>query len=201
MRVNRILVVVVAILLLSAFGYYFLFVRGKGNSGKVLNEYPDFIYNKSMWSTDSDIGDIGWKAGNAHYYRPIVNDRMGIAVIHPISDEINNYVEQDVYLPPRQDYVLKASVSNIAGDAEFADSVGCDDVGFIVKVIDKNTGEVDVVSDTIVSHSDGWVNMEFDISKYSGTEITMRIESYGGGPCGDWKSEWAAVDYFAVSVS
>ena len=89
-------------------------------------------------------------------------------------------------------------MNNVAGKVSWAEPTECNDVRFIIKVIDKDTEQEHTLSNIVVNSEDGWVDLEYDVSRYAGKTVTMKAESHAGGPCGNWKAEWAAMDYFMI---
>ena len=123
--------------------------------------------------------------------------RYGIFPIHPENETGMGYIESanPIFLPPNETYKLKTSISDIRNDCP-----NSSDVGFKIK-IKNETGDWETLNELIVNFNDGWIDLSFDVSKYAGQNVFMRIESYAGGPGGNWCSEWAAVDYLYIENS
>ena len=194
-----VLLIALVIVIIGTVNYYNSLVSNQSpqyTNKTTLNKNPDFIYSESGWLADLLVGD--WYAKRAYYHRGVIQGRNGVMVIHPISESENNYIRQDVFLPTGKNYGLILSLNDIAGKVSYAEPTDCNDVRFIVKIIDKESEKENAISDVIVNSLDGWVDLTFDVSDYAGKFITMQVESHAGGPCGDWKGEWAAVDYFGL---
>jgi len=126
--------------------------------------------------------------------------RYGIFPIHPYPNETGydgiGYIESanPIFLQPNETYSLKAGISDIRNDC-----LNYSDVGFRIK-IKNETGYWKTLNDSIVNFNDGWLDLSFDVSDYTGQNVTIRVESYAGGKK-SWCSEWAAVDYFYIENS
>lgn len=167
---------------------------------------PDFVYEEEGWFTKDtpfysegnpllERTEIDWESGG-WYEKDVVDDRDNFIIIHPYSTRLGDYVQRSFYLSGGS-YNLVVGIANIAGKAAYAETTGCDDVGFLIKIIDQS-GKENKLFNKIINSNDGWVDISFDIKDLSGQTITVRVESYAGGPCGDWRAEWAAVDYIDI---
>jgi hypothetical protein len=129
---------------------------------------------------------------------PPGTNHYGIVIIHPIDNQTPSIITQRVDLP-EGNLVLKASVGNIAGLTDFAGSCGdCADVIIQIKIYDYSTRTEETLFDDVVKPSDGWVELSYDISRYSGKPIEFKAFGIAGGPCSNWCGEWAALDYFYI---
>ncbi|MEM7823488.1 MAG: hypothetical protein QW633_02450 [Candidatus Aenigmatarchaeota archaeon] len=200
-------------------------LSGKPKLDKSLLKNPDFFYPARGWllvlSNDTleyyrEIDPVAWEnrwyesrrplfrdvvewESSGYYDNQTIDGRENIIVIHPIDEKNPGYLQQETFLPKGKRYKLYFGLTNIAGKVIYASSTGCDDVGFKIKIIDKNTGKSDVIADVIIDSRSGWRDFSYDLgSKWTGKYIIIRIESYGGGPCGNWSGEWAAVDYVGI---
>jgi hypothetical protein len=181
---------------------------------------PDFIYPTSFSRIDENLttylsgqwnvtkeweGQIKYFHGTIYFGK---EGRSGIFVLHPNKDPKKpRFVQQILDMPENKKYKLKIGLADINGnyskcncelDNDFAIIIGvkCADVGFKIKIIDNTTKKEDLIADFIVNSEEGWKDVSYDLSsKYSGHKITVRVESYAGGPCGNWNGEWAALDY------
>lgn len=176
-------------------------------SGEIVKN-PDFMYPSSGWLSAENMPagevvltrtEIDWE-GNGFYTNETIEGRDGIVIIHPISIRLGRYLEQKVYLSPTREYLLNIGLANIAGKVRYAQATGCDDVGFRITIKDLDTGTSKIIFSTVVNSDEGWKDFSILLgSKYSGRNINLNIESYAGGPCGDWRSEFAAVDYIDIT--
>jgi hypothetical protein len=175
-------------------------------SGKLIKN-PDFVYPSVGWLSAENMpaGDIvlnrteiDWE-GNGFYDNETIGGRNGVVVIEPISIRVGRYIGQKVYLPPSKKYVLVVGLADIAGKVSYSQATGCDDVGFRVTVMDLDTGISEEIFSIILNSDEGWKDFSIPLgSKYSGRNIYLNIESYAGGPCGNWRGETAAVDYVDI---
>lgn len=118
--------------------------------------------------------------------------RYGIFPIHPKNETGIGYIESanPIFLQSNKTYSLKVGISDIRNDSEV-----WSDVGFRIKI--RNETLEETLYDEIVNFTDGWLDLTFDISKYTGQNVYIRAESYDGGRM-NWSSEWAGVDYFYI---
>jgi hypothetical protein len=175
-------------------------------SGKIIKN-PDFMYPSPGWfsAENMPVGDvilnrteIDWE-GNGFYDNETIGGRNGVVAIEPISIRVGRYIRQKVYLPPTKRYTLLVGLADIAGKVSYSQATGCDDVGFRVTVMDLDTGVSEEIFSIILNSDEGWKDFSIPLgSKHTGRNIYLNIESYAGGPCGDWRGETAAVDYVDI---
>lgn len=168
---------------------------------------PDFVYKGRGWLSSSGWSypfillkrnETDWR-GNGWHENMTIDGRDNVIVIHPIDTKNGRFIEQEVYLPKGKSYRLLIGIANIASKIFYAKETGCDDVGIKVVIIDKDSGEKTEVFNTIVNSLDGWMDLAVDLrNRFSGKKIIVRVESYAGGPCGNWRGEWGAVDYVDI---
>lgn len=168
-------------------------------SGEITTN-PDFVYDNSGWfikGWDPELERlvVDWES-DGWYENGTVDSRSNIIVLHPYDVEKGRYIQRTVYLP-KGSYELVVGLANVAGKMPDAKPAGCNDVGFLIKIIDLR-GKEWIISDEVIDSGDGWVNLSFDITDFAKKTITIRVESYAGGPCGNWRAEWAAVDYIDI---
>ena len=151
-------------------------------------------------------GDTGKWESNGFYTNCSVNGRDGIIIIHPINRSLGKYVQQETLLPEMKRYKLIIGVANIAGKnicpelpaaSEVLSACSCSDSGIKIIIIDKSDNSTETLSEFIVDSREGWKDYKFDISRYAGKNIIIRLESFEGGPCGVC-AEWSAVDYIDI---
>ena len=171
--------------------------------GKIIKN-PDLIFSVPSEFRNKKIAfynltdTAGWSCDGS-YYRGSIGGREGIVNIHPWDLKKGKYLEQEVFLPSGKRYVLNLGVADVAGRVYYAGPTHCDDVGIRVIIRDLENKSEDVIFDTVVNSLDGWRDFSIWLgSRYSGKRIKVRVESYAGGPCGDWAGEWAAVDYVDI---
>lgn len=218
----KLIAAVLLFIVLGLFAYSFLLPRKKVQeellpytllsekpvlSGDIVKN-PDFIYKSNGWlSTEHvpegqpifiDSTEFGWES-DGYYDNRTIDGRSGVIVIHPLSVEEGRYIEQEVYLSSEKEYELDVGLANVAGKIEYAATTGCDDVGFKIIVTDLSTGTSKIIFDEIVDSGEGWKDFSIHLGyEYSGKAIGIRIESYGGGPCGEMEEEWAGLDYIDI---
>lgn len=177
-------------------------------SGEIVTN-PDFNYPYRGWLSPQEIPaladepvlyreEVDWES-DGWYDNRTVFGRSDFIVIHPYKTEFGGggrYIQQSVYLPEGS-YDLVLGIADIAGEIYYARPTDCNDVGFLIKIVDEG-GKETIVSDEIVNSNDRWVGLSYDITDFAGETISIRVESYAGGPCGDWAAEWAAVDYIDI---
>lgn len=166
---------------------------------------PDFNFSKyARWLPQSTIpegytyrerlNETSWK-GDGFVVR-YLDERYSVVIIHPVDVQTGRYVEQTVFLPKNgKNYYLVFGISNRA------DTLGpteCSDNIFKLVVIDKHTNKTYTLFQESINSKEGWKDFAIDISKFAGKEITIRLESLAGGPCGDWHGEWGTVDYIDI---
>jgi len=118
--------------------------------------------------------------------------RLGIIPFQPFKTT-PGYVETAtaVHLAGNEQYWLNIGVSNIRNDSGTQSQVGIE-----VKIgTDPNCN--DTLYNQTLNYSDGWQDLSFNITNYSGQAVYVRVESYAVG----WTSEWAAADYVFISNS
>jgi len=154
-----------------------------------------------------DGGDIDYR-NNAIWYNQSVDGRDYLFLMYPKSQTEANFIEQNVNLPAGKNYRLNIGLANVQGKAKAISPVipnsieivsCCADNGFRIKII--SNGNSDTIADLIVSAKDGWKDFSYDISKYAGQNIKVRIESYYGGTCNSLNWAWGAVDYVDITSS
>jgi len=192
--------VVIGIIALVAAAYLFLFKQPEKQPEPTriieqLIKNPTFNYKSAGFFTDRYEGD--W-ISNGYYEIDSIDGRAGIFVIHPLDRDKGRFIKQAVMLPKDGKYVLKISVANIAGKIDYSPPTPCNDVGIKVNILDQTTGNTVTIADIVVNSDEGWRDLSYDVSSYAGKEIMLTVESYAGGPCGDWAGEWAAVDYVDI---
>ena len=118
--------------------------------------------------------------------------RLGIIPFQPFKTT-PGYIEtaSPIDLTGNEQYWLNIGVSDIRNDSGVHSQVG----------IEVKIGSDPKCNDTLYNqtlhYSDGWQDLSFNITRYSGQDIYLRAESYAVG----WTSEWAAVDYFFINNS
>lgn len=118
--------------------------------------------------------------------------RLGIIPFQPFKST-PGYVESvsPIPLQPNEQYWLNIGVSDIRNDCGSNSTVG----------IEIKIGTDPTYNDTLYNQtlhfSDGWQDLDFNITAYAGQDVYLRAESYNV----NWSSEWAAVDYFLVNNS
>jgi hypothetical protein len=118
--------------------------------------------------------------------------RLGIIPFQPFKTT-PGYVEtaRPINLKSNEQYWLNVGVSDIRNDSGLQSQVG-------IKV---KIGIDPTCSDTLYNKtlhfSEGWQDLNFDITRYAGKAVYLRAESYAV----NWTSEWAAVDYFFINDS
>jgi len=167
-------------------------------SGEITTN-PDFMYGNTNWFTDNgnpvlERPEIDWES-DGWYDNRTVDGRSDIIVIHPLDPRSGRFVQRDISLP-NGSYELVVGIADIAGKISYAEPTDCNDVGFLIKIIE--SGSTNIISDEIINSEDGWVDLSFDITEFAEKAVTIVVESYAGGPCGDWGGEWAAVDYIDI---
>lgn len=166
---------------------------------------PDFNFSEyGKWLPQSTIpedcrykgrlNETFWK-GDGFVVR-YLDERYSVVIIHPVDKQTGRYIEQTVFLPKNgKNYYLVFGISNRAdtlGPAECSDNI------FKLVVIDKHTNKTYTLFQESINSKDGWKDFAINISKFAGKEITIILESLAGGPCGEWRGEWGAVDYVDV---
>jgi hypothetical protein len=164
----------------------FMFVAGPEAEGGVFPSPSEIWY---PW-----YGDGMYTPGPL----PTNSARRGIIVIHPRREPITKarYWAQNISLP-RGRLVLVASIGDIADYVDPCKS-SCSDAIIKIKIYDHVKNKEDTIYEDVVDAK--WKDVFLDISKYQNKNITLRIEGYAGGPCGEWCGEWAAVDKLYVGV-
>jgi len=155
-------------------------------------EIPENIVTSNPFFTMKDL--VGWETNG--WWNPDIED--GIAEIHPQSKEEPTFLSQKVSLSPlssKEKYILKVRIGNVA---KYHGPITCNDNIIKIKMIDHSTDTEIVLYDGVVNTEDGWHDLSFDVSEYAGKEITIKAESYAGGPCALWDGEWGAIDYFYI---
>jgi len=221
---RTIVIICVAIVLVAIFTFYlvsniwllpkkfgkFDYTQKQSRFPEGVIKNPDILYPNPPGGLIKNLASHEWRGVGLYFYGTLYFDgdgRSGIAVIHPENTTLGRYIEQDVVIPKGKKYVLKVGIADIAGDYEHCNCAFdimkiegdikkvCNDVGFKIKIIDDAKRET-ILYDGIANIKEGWKDLSLDLGDtYSGKNVTIRVESYAGGPCGDWAGEWAAVDY------
>lgn len=176
-------------------------------SGSIVDN-PDFnftgygwLYSPPAWRILADRTTFNestrWE-GTGWVSNSTYGGRTGIILMHPVTVSEGTYVNQTVVLPTGKTYYLVFGLANLAG---YFGPTGCDDNIFKVSIIDANTGSTEVLFNGVLNAKDGWKDYMISISKYAGKEITIRVDSLAGGPCGMWAGEWGSLDYVDVLSS
>ncbi len=170
---------------------------------------PDFIYPESGWITqqfDEDLKDEpyltqfdwdsdGWYENTSFY------GKTDIILIHPKSEEIGRYIEQEMVLE-EGNYKLFVGVSNNRNyilDPQGLLDVGYGDVVILVKVKDVSNDRWYTES-FVVDSNDGWKDLEYELNiNQPSADVVIRVESKAGGSHSSWDGEWAAVDYIYLA--
>jgi hypothetical protein len=164
---------------------------------KIDNRPVIFVYARARSQLDPTLNwDIdGYESRWSPYEDVRASSRNGIFIIPPVKDSIG-YVESKnpIYLYPGEIYKLNVSISDVRDDCS-----PNSDVGFRIMIKDLN-GTWIVLDDRIVNFNKGWLDLSYDISRYAGKNVMIRVESYDGGKT-KWCSEFAAVDYFYITNS
>lgn len=171
----------------------------------VIVSNAELVFNESGWisPTSEDlllapgrIKDTGSWKGNAYY--SIDSTTLGIdesiIIAHPISETEPRYLEQDIFLPDKKDLYVVIGIRNVGKKTSSAE---CTDNIFIVVVKDEN-GTRDILAEIIVEDTGEWLHYALDVSRFQGNKVTLRLESWAGGPCDTWNGEWGLVDYIDV---
>lgn len=171
----------------------------------VIVSNAELVFNESGWisPTSEDlllapgrIKDTGSWKGNAYY--SIDSTTLGIdesiIIAHPISETEPRYLEQDIFLPDKKDLYVVIGIRNVGKKTSSAE---CTDNIFIVVVKDEN-GTRDILAEIIVEDTGEWLHYALDVSRFQGKKVTLRLESWAGGPCDTWNGEWGLVDYIDV---
>jgi len=137
-----------------------------------------------------------WSSNGVIWRNFIIDERRGIVIIHPVSINESRYIQQVVVLPPKENLKLEVSATDVAGKFLFAQGNGCDDVGMRINLIVENQSIN--LGDTAINAKEGWKNFSFNLSQWSGKKVTVRVESYAGGPCGSWQGEWLGIDFVRI---
>jgi hypothetical protein len=156
-----------------------------------------YIYKRTL----ENLNSLAWNlSGNySPHWKPLEDirepPRYGIFQIHPYQDGIGYIESADlIFLPPNETYELKTAISDIRNDC------GNDsDVGFRIKIRNES-GDWEMLNESIVNFNDGWIDLSFNVSSYAGQNVSIRVESFDGG-MRKWCSEWAAVDYLYIANS
>jgi hypothetical protein len=170
----------------------------------IVSKNPDFNYTRNEWP--HEWGAVyyelpqgfwdPWK-GEFAYFTEIAN-RKGVMLIHP-GRETPSFIEQNVSLPKGKIFLF-VTIADIVDDYDkfFNKTSQCTiaDVFFKIKIISNN--EENIIFTRVVNSKEGWVDVVLDISKFSGKNIIIKIESYAGG-YDPWCGEFAAVDKFYVA--
>jgi hypothetical protein len=173
------------------------------NESNTISKNPDFNYTRNEWpnrwgASSDELPQSFWDPwkGEFAYFTEIAN-RKGVMLIHP-GKETPRFIEQDVSLPKGKIFLF-ATIADIANDYNkfFNKTNQCliADVLFEIKIISGD--KENVIFTKVVDSEEKWVDVVLDISKFSGKNVTMRIESHGGG-YDPWCGEFAAVDKFYV---
>jgi hypothetical protein len=176
-------------------------------AGKFI-ENPDFLFNQNITSDylvnlipfDEKVKLIKVSNELIHYEVGPLWGRRGIIYMHPPSTNETAWVELETKKleTNASKLYLVAGIGNANGEFGFTyPPVDCADVGFRIKVSSGN-GREETIVDRIVSDKEKWVDLKADISIYKGQKVKVIIESYAGGPCGDWKGEHAVLDYVDI---
>ena len=184
---GRMVAIVIILIAIGAGIYYYLFMLPSTSVPPEpveivnLNRNPAFVYPTSGWLEELGTSDWYGKT-NAYYYEGTIEGRSGIMVIHPVSRTEENYLQQDVFLPTGKGYELSVSLNDVAGKVSFAEPTECNDVRFIIKIIDKDSGQEQTLSNIVVNSVDGWVDLKHDVSEYAGKTVTLSGEYRGWEP-------------------
>jgi len=201
------ILLVILVLLAVVLVLFFYFGR---TSRQVLPSKPNllglYLTDPDLLNKNASLGDVYWKNNQAIYISDEydIGGRKGVIAIHPISVNEGSYIEQSATLPQQTPLKLYIGAADIAGKVNIPTSKynftasKCDDVGFIVKLTDVNANKEKILDNFVINAKDGWKDFAYDISGYAGKTVTVRVESYAGGPCGKWVGEWAAVDYVDI---
>jgi hypothetical protein len=176
-------------------------------SGKFI-ENPDFLFKQDITSDyivnlipfDEKVKLIKVSNELIHYEVGPLWGRYGIIYMHPPSKEETAWVELETKKleTNASKLYLVAGIGNANGEFGFTyPPVDCADVGFRIKVSSGN-GREETIVDRVVSDKEKWVDLKTDISIYKGQKVKVIIESYAGGPCGNWKGEHAVLDYVDI---
>jgi hypothetical protein len=176
-------------------------------SGKFI-ENPDFLFKQDITSDylvnlipfDEKVKLIKVSNEFIHYEVGPLWGRYGIIYMHPLSVNESSWIELETKKLESNatKYILVVGLGNADGEFGFTyPPVDCADVGFRVKVIDES-GKLKTLLDKIVSSKEKWVDLKVDISIYKSQKLKIIIESYAGGPCGNWKGEHAVIDYVDI---
>jgi hypothetical protein len=156
-----------------------------------------YIYKRTLENLNSRTWNL---SGNySPHWKPLEDirkpPRCGIFQIHPYPNGIGYIESADlIFLPPNETYELKTAISDIRNDC------GNDsDVGFRIKIRNES-GDWEMLNESIVNFNDGWIDLSFNVSSYAGQNVSIRVESFDGG-MRKWCSEWAAVDYLYIANS
>jgi hypothetical protein len=176
-------------------------------SGKFV-ENPDFLF-KDYITSDYLVNLIPFdervkliKVSNEfiHYEVGPLWGRYGIIYMHPKSVNETSWIELETKKleTNASKLYLVVGLGNANGEFGFTyPPVDCADVGFRIKVVSEG-GREETIIDRIVSDKEKWVDLKADISIYKGQKLKIIIESYAGGPCGNWNGEHAVLDYVDV---
>jgi len=214
-----IIVIVLIVGLALYFGYpYFLaepsfpietLTSKSALSGEFI-ENPDLIYPTFGWllatpvnlaTNASIINETGKWKGDAFitrgaYLGTLDNARYGIAIIAPFNKSVPRYLEQSTFLPKNNMYILNLGL--VVNDA-LGNASGCTDAGVKLIIHDNTKNKIYTVFEKTIKN-DQWYDYSVDLgSKFSGDDITVRIESFvPSTDCLLWDKEWASVDYLDI---
>ncbi|RLI27282.1 MAG: hypothetical protein DRO52_00605 [Candidatus Hecatellales archaeon] len=140
-----------------------------------------------LWTAEEPSASwIEWheKSEAAKWGAPIPQGRMGILALHPINVTESATLSRSLKLEA-DNPVLKLGVA--AADIEGADWV----LSILVN------GEY-LVKDRVVSGSEGWVDLSYNLSKYAHKNVNILIAMSAGGSH-DWLWEQVFIDYITVT--
>lgn len=147
----------------------------------------NFIYDPGIPST---LGQPAYGKGESAAI-------VGIASLHPISIDKPRFMTQRISLPAGKELLLKVGIANLARYyGEPYEPGGCYDNIMVIKI--SAIRESEIIYNESINTNEGWKDLEFDISKYAGKNISITVEGHAGGPCGNWNGEFGAVDYLYV---
>jgi hypothetical protein len=173
-------------------------------SGKIIKN-PDFKYSSEGWLSNEDAetsvfvkrDTIDWRSNGKYFIGPF-QGREGIVLLHPVNKTKGRYVEQTVYLPPLSLFGKYYLVFGIQNAANYISPTDCSDNIFRIVIRDESNKKIETIFERVMNAEEGWKDFCVDISDFANKNITIRLESLAGGPCGDWKGEWGEVDYIDI---
>lgn len=177
--------------------YVFKFNPGDDLISKIYSKSTTGKYSLAILNETDPTILSPWVNQFGFYFEGPLPEKLnkGIALIPPFSEYIGASMAQNATLPSKPFLIAK-----IANLADWIDpcKTSCSDVIMRIKIKDLSTGIEETVYENVINSKEGWKTLNLDISKYGNKAVTFKVESFAGGPCGNWCGEWAAIDYLAV---